>query len=350
MSETRNSISNSQKVWVGVSGGVDSSVALHLLKQAGYDVTAVFIRSWQPEGYPCTLTDDRQDALRVAAYLGVPFITLDLSEVYKRDVVDVFIKEYQEGRTPNPDILCNQSVKFGAFLKEARKHGAHIATGHYAGTDGSHLLIAKDSNKDQTYFLYRLPQSILSDVHFPLQNLTKPEVRNLALKLGLPTASKEESQGLCFVGEIPMKDFLKPYLPHEKGIVIRVDGTPTGTHDGTYFYTIGERIPADGGRAYIHRINHATNTITVDTEAPKIVGGDSVTITNVCWVNDAPPPGEYRARFRHRGELVPVLLSFDEHITLSVLGGTSQPPAPGQSAVLYQGDVCLGGGIVSGHA
>lgn len=349
MSETSKSISSSQKIWVGVSGGVDSSVALYLLKQAGFDVTAVFIRSWQPEGYPCTLTSDRQDALRVAAYLNVPFITLDLSEVYKNNVVDVFIKEYQEGRTPNPDILCNQSVKFGAFLAEARKHGAHIATGHYARTNHSQLLTAKDTNKDQTYFLYRLTKSILHDVHFPLHNLTKPEVRAIAKAAGLPTALKEESQGLCFVGEIPMKEFLKPYLPHEKGVVQRSDGSTVGTHDGTYFYTIGERIPAEGGKAYVHRIDHTRNVLVVESDPPLLAKGDTFTLADISWIGDAPTQGTYQARFRHRGELVPVSLSPTEG-TLSILGGSTQPPAFGQSAVIYHDDVCLGGGIVSGHA
>lgn len=349
MSGTSEHISNNRKVWVGVSGGVDSSVALYLLQQAGYDVTAVFIRSWQPEGYPCTLTTDRQDALRVAAHLEVPFRTIDLSEVYKRAVVDAFIEEYRQGNTPNPDVLCNREVKFGAFLNEARKHGAMVATGHYARTDGTKLLMANDANKDQTYFLYRLTTSDLKDVLFPLAQLTKPEVRALALQAGLPTATKEESQGLCFVGEIPMKEFLKPYLPHVPGNIVREDGSVVGTHEGALVYTIGEKVPASGGKAYVTRIDHAQNLLVVSDMPPTLETGQSIPLLDVSWVDGVPLPGTYHARFRHRGELIPVSLAITEEVTVTPLKSIDMPPAPGQSAVIYANGVCLGGGIV-GHA
>ena len=227
-----------KKVFIGMSGGVDSSVSAALLKEHGYDVTGVFIKVWQPEFFECTWRADRLDAMRVCAKLDIPFLTLNLEKEYKKEVVDYMIDEYKAGRTPNPDVMCNKYIKFGGFFDFAMKHSADfIATGHYARvkkfprgeTSGFNpspevsprgtyqLLAGRDKNKDQSYFLWTLTQKQLQKTLFPIGDIDKPEVRKLAEKYGLATAVKKDSQGLCFIGKIDMKDFLKNYMKEKKG-------------------------------------------------------------------------------------------------------------------------------------
>jgi len=239
-------MNNKKKVFVGLSGGVDSSTSAAILKKDGYDVTGVFIKVWQPDFLPCSWREDRLDAMRVAAHLDIPFITMDLEKEYKQEVVDYMVHEYKEGRTPNPDVMCNKYIKFGAFFDKAMEMGAdYVATGHYARVkkDGDvvRLLAGADENKDQSYFLWTLTQKQLKKTLFPIGEYVKPEVRKIAEKFGLSTAKKKDSQGLCFIGKLDMKDFLKEFIPEKKGDVLNGKGEVVGEHDGAYFYTLGQR-------------------------------------------------------------------------------------------------------------
>ncbi len=236
--------SKKKKVFVGISGGVDSSVVALLLKNKKYDVTGVFIKVWQPDFIECTWKEDRRDAMRICAQLDIPFLTLDLEKEYKEGVIDYMIDEYKKGRTPNPDVFCNKEVKFGAFLSWAMKNGAdYVATGHYAQNKNNLLYKAKDTTKDQSYFLWTLTQKQLSKIIFPIGNLLKSEIRAIALKNNLATAKKRDSQGLCFIGKIDVKDFLKEFIKNKKGKIFDLDlRKNVGIHDGIFFYTIGEKI------------------------------------------------------------------------------------------------------------
>ena len=231
-----------KKVFVGISGGVDSAVSALLLKQEGYDVTGVFIKVWQPDFVECTWKEDRFDAMRVAAQLDIPCVTLDLEKEYKEGVIDYMIEEYRNGRTPNPDVMCNREVKFGAFynwVKEQDKD-AYIATGHYAKIvdSGQGLGTSKDTNKDQTYFLWALKKELLPSIIFPVGHLEKSDVRALAEKYNLPVSKKKDSQGLCFIGSIDIKTLLKKYIDEKVGEVLNEKGEVIGVHEGVMFYTI----------------------------------------------------------------------------------------------------------------
>src|SRR3990167_1227454 len=271
----KNNSNKKIKVFVAMSGGVDSSVAALLLQKEaclpvgrGYDLVGCYIKGWYPPGVICNWKEDRRDAMRVCAKLGMPFITVDAEKEYKKEVVDYMISEYKAGRTPNPDIMCNKSVKFGVFLKKALAMGAdYIATGHYArlrlkiknkksNLKTYELAIAKDLNKDQSYFLWTLTQEQLKYCLFPLGGLLKSEVRKIAKKNDLATAEKEESQGVCFIGEFNMEDFLKKYIKQKKGKVVTAGGKIIGEHNGLAFYTIGQRHGfgfggGEGGPYYI---------------------------------------------------------------------------------------------------
>lgn len=233
-----------KKVFVGMSGGVDSSVAALLLKKKGYEVVGVFIKVWQPDFIECTWKEDRRDAMRVCAQLEIPFLTLDLEKEYKEGVIDYMIGEYRSGRTPNPDVFCNKEVKFGAFLDWALKNGADfVATGHYAQNKNAFLYKAKDPTKDQSYFLWTLNKKQLAKIVFPIGNLLKSEIRYIATRNSLATAKKKDSQGLCFIGKIDVKDFLKQYIKNKKGDICDFETKKKiGKHDGIFFYTIGEKI------------------------------------------------------------------------------------------------------------
>ena len=234
-----------QKVFVGMSGGVDSSTSALLLKKKGYEVTGVFIKVWQPDFIECTWKEDRQDAMRICAELEIPFITLDLEKEYKKGVIDYMIAEYKSGRTPNPDVFCNKEVKFGAFLSWALKNGADfVATGHYSKKDlKNRLMKAKDLSKDQSYFLWTLTENQIKKIIFPLQDLQKEEVRKIAEENDLYVAKKKDSQGLCFIGKIDVKDFLKEFIKSKEGKVIDQESKKEiGKHDGAQFYTIGEKL------------------------------------------------------------------------------------------------------------
>jgi tRNA-specific 2-thiouridylase len=348
-------ISSGKKVYIGMSGGVDSSVSAALLKRAGFDVTGVFIKVWQPDWINCTWKEDRLDAMRVAAKLGIPFVTLDLEKEYKEEVVDYMINEYKLGRTPNPDVMCNRYVKFGGFYDWAMKKGADfVATGHYAQSIDGKLVAGNDKNKDQTYFLWTLTGEQISKTLFPVGNIEKPEVRKLAKKFDLPNAEKKDSQGLCFIGKIDIKDFLKRYIEVRVGNVLNEKGEVIGEHDGAFFFTIGERhgfnitkkTPNDEPYYVINK-NIENNTITV---ANKDAGGNlpnavkKVSLREVNWNQGVAPVGKKSmARSRYREALSEIVIFRENFVEFT------KPQfsiSPGQSLVVYDGEVCLGGGII----
>jgi len=348
-----------RKVFVGLSGGVDSSVSAALLLQQGYDVTGVFIKIWQPEWTECTMAKDRLDAMRVCAHLDIPFKEIDLTEDYKRDVVDYMISEYKEGRTPNPDVTCNRFIKFGRFFTWAIEQGAdYVATGHYAQigklrAGGLELRASKDQSKDQTYFLWTLKQKQLAETLFPVGALEKSEVRKLANKFKLPTAEKKDSQGLCFVGPVDIKGFLSRYVPQKQGAVLNEKGEVIGRHDGAWFLTIGERhgftttkkSPHDEP-FYILNKDIDKNTITVGVKSKVITSSpDSVRLSSVNWITSAPSTDKiYEAQIRYHGTRYPCVFEADG-LTIT-FQEKSDAVAYGQSLVFYDGDTCLGGGVM----
>ncbi len=372
----------SHKVFVGLSGGVDSSVAVALLKnppspkgygeaKQGYDVTGVFIKIWQEKWGPCGWKDDRRDAMKVAMHLGIEFKELDLSDEYEKEVVNYMVREYKAGRTPNPDVMCNASIKFGAFLKWALKNGADaIATGHYArskqqivnseqGRKAMALLAGEDKTKDQSYFLWQLKQGQLKHCIFPIGEFQKSEVRKMAKKFKLPTADKKDSQGICFIGKMGIKDFLKKYIKEKKGNVLNLDGKIIGHHDGAVFFTIGQRHGfvitkkgTDDKPYYVVGKDVVKNVITVMNRPAfaKATAGKQleIQINKVNWINDEPDlKKKYRARFRHLQELKNCKIKKLKDDEYEVKFTKPQEGiASGQSLVLYDGDVCLGGGVI----
>ncbi len=353
-----------QRVFVGLSGGVDSSVSAALLLDEGYDVTGVFIKTWHPDFLPCTWKEDRLDAMRVAAHLGIPFETLDLESTYKDEVADYMIEEYKKGRTPNPDVMCNKNVKFGGFLKYALENGADfVATGHYAQNifedENYHLLAGVDGNKDQSYFLWTLKQEQLKHILFPIGEIEKPDVRKIAKKIELPTAEKKDSQGVCFLGKLDMTEFLAHYEEKKRGDVIDENGEVIGWHDGAIFHTLGSRhgftITKKGTEDepyFVIAKDIRANTLTVSHKEEgslKGKGSQSLKLENVNWIlkNAPDPEAELSARVRYRGELLPCRVFTVETETVVEFLDPQEPVAPGQSVVVYDGEECLGGGVVA---
>lgn len=343
--------SHKKKVYVGMSGGVDSSVSALLLKQEGYDVTGVFIKVWQPDFIECTWKEDRLDAMRVAALLDIPFMTLDLEKEYKEGVIDYMIDEYKKGRTPNPDVMCNREVKFGAFFTWAKACGAdYVATGHYAEHNGSSLVKSKDENKDQTYFLWTLKKELLPSILFPVGNLAKSEVRMLAEKANLPVSSKKDSQGLCFVGTIDIKTLLKKYIDEKEGDVLDEHGEVVGHHAGVMFYTIGERHgftitkkTTTDAPYFVIAKDIVKNTLTVSHVQPAEDNGNIFSLEKINWTREIKQGEVYEARARYRAPLGRVEVIDETHV--KVIEG-ELTKASGQSLVLYDGPLCIGGGVI----
>ena len=366
------------KVFVGLSGGVDSSVSAALLKEQGHDVTGVFIKVWQPPFLECTWKEERLDAIRVAAHLDIPFMTLDLEKEYKESVADYMVEEYKVGRTPNPDVMCNKTIKFGAFLKKALELGADfVATGHYARVRAVkskkykvksttkceqaakyyELHTGVDSNKDQSYFLWTLTQEQLKYILFPIGEYEKPQVRKLAEKFDLITATKKDSQGLCFMGKLDMKDFLKEFIPENRGDVLDENGKVIGYHDNAMYYTLGQRrgfiitqkTPEDIPY-YIVAKDIGNNTITVSHKKGEHLYNEQkeVELTDTNWIPNVPKDGEeLSVRIRYRQKLHECIVRHKNGKTLLEFAEPQTVDA-GQSAVLYDGEQCVGGGVVEG--
>lgn len=338
------------KVFVGMSGGVDSSLTAALLKEQGYKVTGVYMKNWSQDlpGLKCPWVDDLADAKRVAVQLDIDFEVFDFETEYKHKVVDYMVQEYRAGRTPNPDIMCNKEIKFRLFIDTALEKGADmIATGHYAQTKNGILMMAKDTNKDQTYFLYRVKGHDLKHTLFPLGHITKQEVRKMAADRGLYTAQKPDSQGICFVGQIGIRDFLSQYVDTVTGDIIdRQTGKKIGTHDGAIFYTLGQRHGLDVGGGlpyYVVGKDIEKNEVYVSRDlGDESLWREEITLEDLHWINERPENEDIHVRVRHRAALVPARLRGNK-VTLQQ---PQRAVTPGQSIVVYDQNICLGGGIV----
>ena len=346
------------RVVIGLSGGVDSSVAAHILKQQGHEVIGLFMRNWKEEvGGHCTADIDFGDVMRVAERLDIPYYTVDLSEQYEKKVFAHFVAEYKKGRTPNPDVLCNREIKFGDFADFAKKLGAdYIATGHYAGIShesaGHYLLRAKDENKDQTYFLNQVAERQLANVLFPLGDLTKPEVRAIATDLGLATADKKDSTGICFIGERNFREFLSQYIPMKEGDIV-CDGKVVGRHKGVFFYTLGQRkglgIGGEGERWFVTGKDVEKNVLYVSHGEDDCLFKNVLTTEGFNFINGTPSWAEkdVLVRIRHREPLKPAKIKvLDSGDTIITFEKPERAIAEGQYAVCYDGRVCLGGGVI----
>jgi tRNA-specific 2-thiouridylase len=339
------------KVFVGLSGGVDSAVSAALLQKAGYDVTGVFIRIALP-GYPCSAGEDKRDALRVATHLQIPFIEIDLSKDYTDRVFASALVDFKKGRTPNPDTLCNREIKFGAFYDFARAHGADfVATGHYAQSKNGSLYQGADASKEQSYFLWMVQENILKNTLFPVGAMQKTHVRTLAKKFGLPNASRKDSQGLCFLGDLSLDDMLEKELKPAPGSVLSETGEVIGRHGGTVLYTLGQR---HGFELFLktpetkpHFVNDKdieNNTITVsENRFPHGVSKTEITLVETNWIGEREV--ECMARYRYHQALIPATV----HNNTTVVLHEPHYVPPGQSLVLYSKNDgrCFGGGIVN---
>jgi tRNA-specific 2-thiouridylase len=344
-------------VYVGLSGGVDSSVSAALLKEQGFNVVGVYMKNWTADvaGVACPWKQDLADARAAAAAIDIPFKFFDFQAEYRQNVVDTMVAEYQAGRTPNPDVMCNAHIKFDLFLQTALADGADfIATGHYARTSGGRLQAAADSAKDQTYFLYRVTAAALARTIFPVGGLTKPDVRAMAAKFGLPTAAKPDSQGICFIGEVGLREFLRQYLEVAPGPVLHAaTGRTLGEHQGAVFYTNGQRhgLGIGGGKPfYVTGKDVVTNTVYVTDDPTDLeLETDSFALIHTHWIGPAPDPGNtYLIRARHRAKLIPGSVTPDGRQAQVHLEQPERAITPGQSAVVYDHDGrVLGGGIIS---
>ncbi len=338
-----------KRVFVGLSGGVDSAVSALLLQQAGADVVGVFIKGWYPPGMPCTWSEDRADAMRAAAHLRIPFHTLDASKEYKEGVIEYLLREYAAGRTPNPDVMCNREVKFGAFWRFAKSHGADfIATGHYAQQSSGILSRGMDAAKDQSYFLWAVPKEALADTLFPVGGMPKERTRELARHHGIPQADKRDSQGVCFLGSISVDDFLRDELGASFGAAITEEGTEIGTHEGAVLATLGERINITGkepGPWYVVAKDIASNVLTV-SHAPKTTEQrGTIALTQTNWLTEVAPDETVLAQYRYHGPRIPGTIDMNQSV-FTPTDAFSEPLAAGQSLVIYRGEEMLGGGIM----
>ena len=350
------------RVVVGMSGGVDSSVAALLLKREGHDVVGLFMKNWEDDDTDeyCSTRQDLIDAAGAADVIGIELEAVNFAAEYKDRVFAEFLREYSSGRTPNPDVLCNAEIKFRAFLDHAMRLGAaKIATGHYArldSVDGRHrLLRGKDAGKDQSYFLHRLTQEQLARVVFPVGQLEKSEVRRIALEAGLPNHAKKDSTGICFIGERPFREFLNRYLPKVPGPIVDTEGRTVGEHIGLAFYTIGQRkgigIGGAGDAWYVAGKDLAANKlIVVQGHDHPLLMKRTLAADETSWIAGAAPSerSQHTAKTRYRQADAPCTLSLVLESEIRVDFAAPQwAVTPGQSVVLYDGEACLGGGVIS---
>ena len=360
---------NKIKVLVALSGGVDSSVSAALLLRQGYDVTGAFMKQWsesQDMAGVCSWKQDRRDALRVAAFLGIPLLTLDFEKEYKQWVTEYMFAEYEAGRTPNPDVLCNKYIKFGVWLDKAKELGfEYLATGHYArnkeqGTRNNKkflLMTSKDTEKDQTYFLHQLGQQQLAYTLFPVGDYTKKQVRAMAKRWKLPTAERPESMGICFVGEVPMKEFLQQKIKPTPGKIVTTSGEEIGQHDGLAFYTIGQRNFGirnnelgirEQTSLFVVEKRIATNELVVGHEDDPLLYSKITTVSDVHFVSGQMPvfPLRCEVRLRHRQPLERCRIRNQESGIVVEFKKQQRAVTPGQFAVFYKKGECLGGGVI----
>ena len=354
------------KVVIGVSGGVDSSVAAKLLKDQGHEVIGLFMVNWEEDSEACTAEQDYEDVKRVCSSIGIPYFSVNYAKEYYDRVFKYFLEEYKKGRTPNPDVLCNREIKFGPFLEFAKSIGAdYIATGHYCKKekkDGKYYLAkAKDLNKDQSYFLNQLSQEQLKYVLFPLADIEKPKVREIAKELGLVNAEKKDSTGICFIGERNFKKFLKEYLPAKPGKIMTLDGRVVGTHDGLMYYTIGQRrglgigggSDSNGQRWFVLKKDLENNILYVSQGEGEELFSVGMISEKFNWIPEKPNEQEFDcfAKFRYRQPDQKVHVKIvDDHIEVCFYE-KQRAVTPGQFVVLYQNDeegnsLCLGGAVI----
>lgn len=349
------------RVVVGMSGGVDSSVAALMLKEQGYDVIGIFMKNWDDtdEFGHCTATEDYEDVIKVCNKIGIPYYAVNFEKQYWEKVFQYFLNEYKAGRTPNPDVMCNKEIKFKAFLEHALELGAdYLATGHYArvaNIDGEYkMLRGVDNNKDQTYFLNQLGQEQLSRVLFPIGEIEKKEVRRLAEEANLATAKKKDSTGICFIGERNFKEFLSGYLPAQKGNMETFDGEVVGRHDGLMYYTIGQRhglgIGGQGEPWFVIGKDLKRNVLIVGQGFHNdLLYSDSIIATDVSWVSDQPKPATFKctAKFRYRQpDNVVTVETLENGEVRVIFDEPIRAITPGQAVVFYDGEECLGGGTI----
>lgn len=351
------------KIVVGISGGVDSSVAAYLLKKQGHEVIGLFMINWEEKDGACTAEEDYEDVKRVCNKLGIPYFSVNYSKEYYQRVFQYFLEEYKAGRTPNPDVLCNREIKFGPFLDKAITLGADmIATGHYAKKiekDGKfYLAKADDYNKDQSYFLNQLSQYQLSKVLFPLAEISKPQVREIAKKLELSTATKKDSTGICFIGERNFKKFLSEFLPAQPGDIVDRQGRVVGKHDGLMYYTLGQRRGlnigglkgGNGKRWFVLEKDLQNNRLIVSQGEDDLLFSDGLFATDMNWIPEKPEKEEFEcyAKFRYRQPDQKVKVKITGETTIQVDFDQKQRAiTPGQFVVLYdKNGICLGGGII----
>lgn len=329
-----------KNIYVGLSGGVDSAVSAALLVRAGAKVTGVFIKGWYPSGMPCSWAVERRDAMRVAARLNIPFITLDAGPAYKKSVIDYLLAEYRAGRTPNPDIMCNREVKFGAFYRCAKALGADaVAMGHY-----------RSGEKDQSYFLWAVPKEILTATVFPVGNMEKRDVRALAKRFNLPVAEKRDSQGVCFLGSVSVEEFLRGEFGISPGRALDEEGRVVGQHNGVILSTIGQRITlleaTESGPWFVLAKDIAKNELTVGRSrlSTSSLVSREISFTDANWFSELGTGNRVAAQYRYRGPLVHGYIDASRFVSDSVL---PEIPTPGQSIVFYASDELVGGGIIA---